>query len=92
MFLKSNLGYISGIRRYRAPPSPTSIPFYIRDDDFIIVRMSRSKLVTKVKEKITTQLIIENKEESPGYHDIMTLQSHFDRICYLVKNAIFYLI
>jgi hypothetical protein len=48
--------------------------------------------VTEVKEKTTIQHITENKEENPGYNDIMMLQSHFDRICYLVKHSIFYLI
>ena len=62
---------------------------------------SKSKLLTEVEEK-ATQHIIEKKEESnnlavdqdiecPRCNDIMTLNSDFDRICYLCKECDFLL-
>jgi hypothetical protein len=87
------------------PPCPFSISFYIRSYELQVAVMSKSrsksKLLTEVEEK-PTQHIIEKKEESnnlavdqdiecPRSHDIMTLYSDFDRICYLCKECDFLL-
>jgi hypothetical protein len=61
----------------------------------------KSKSLTEVEEK-PAQHIIESKEESknvavdqeiecPRCYDIMTLQSDFDRICYLCEECDFLL-
>jgi hypothetical protein len=87
------------------PPCPSSISFYIRSYELHQAAMSKirskSKLLTEVEEK-PTQHIIEKKEESnnlavdqdiecPRCNDIMTLNSDFDRICYLCKECDFLL-
>jgi hypothetical protein len=87
------------------PPCPSSISFYIRSHELHQAAMSKirskSKLLTEVEEK-PTQHIIEKKEESnnlavdqdiecPRCNDIMTLNSDFDRICYLCKECDFLL-
>jgi hypothetical protein len=87
------------------PPCPSSISFYIRSYELHHAAMSKirskSKLLTEVEEK-PTQHIIEKKEESnnlavdqdiecPRCNDIMTLNSDFDRICYLCKECDFLL-
>jgi hypothetical protein len=85
------------------PPCPFSISFYISSNELHVAVMSKSrsksKLLTEVEEK-PTQHIMEKKEESnnlaadqdiecPRSHDITTLYSDFDRICYLCEECIF---
>ena len=52
----------------------------------------RSEYITQTKdEKKNNNLDIEQKIECPRCHDIMTLSSQFDRLCYLCEECDFHL-
>lgn len=83
-----------------SPLPPPSVFHCILEAVITLVAMSKSTL-TEVEER-RSQHIIETKDESknvavdqeiecPRCHDIMTLQSDFDRICYLCEECDFLL-
>ncbi len=85
-------------------PSPASISFYITNYGCTHLRMCKTRLLTQTQEKtnkddivITSKEVNKNKfaidleTECPRCHDIMTLCSNFDKLCYTCEEYSFLL-